>query len=278
MLEGLKRSWDMTLKIVEIMKSDRELMLFPMASGFFMLLAIISFIIPLVALNLLHNLLLAVTALFLFYFVTYFIVIFFNSALVAAVNIRLEGKKPTLAEGMDIALGRIPSIVGWAVISATVGMVLRTLTSGDNKNFIGPLLASLLGASWSLMTFFVIPVLVIEGQDPLSAIKRSLDLWKSVLSSGQNIRNAGTIGIGGGALALAIFLVYLISIMALFYAVGMNSTLLIPALVVFLLLIAVTQVLLNTVNMIFVTMIYHYAVSGEDPENLQIEETIKQVR
>ena len=70
---------------------------------------------------------------FLFYFCQYAVLIFFNSALVAAVMIRLEGGDPTLADGFNAAKARIPAILGYAAIAATVGVLLQSL-----KNSIAP--------------------------------------------------------------------------------------------------------------------------------------------
>ena len=72
--------------------------------------------------------------------------------------IRLDGGSPTLGDGLRIANGRIGTILGYAVISATVGVILRAIQ--ERVGFIGRLIAGLLGAGWAVATFLVVPVIV----------------------------------------------------------------------------------------------------------------------
>jgi hypothetical protein len=101
-----------------------------------------------------------------------FVVIFFNTALVAAAIERLRGGDPTITSGIRAASRRIPSILGWAVIAGTVGLILRVLEQRSD-NMIAKIILRIIGGVWAALTFFVIPVLVAEGLDPISAIKRS---------------------------------------------------------------------------------------------------------
>ncbi|MEZ4502038.1 MAG: DUF6159 family protein [Dehalococcoidia bacterium] len=112
------------------------------------------------------------------FFVTYFIGIFFNSALVAAALERLRGGNPTVGSGLSKAMSHLPAILGWAVIAATVGLVLQILRDRMD-NFIGRLALSLVGGVWAYMTFFVVPLLVSEGIGPVGAIKRSSGLFQA---------------------------------------------------------------------------------------------------
>jgi hypothetical protein len=65
--------------------------------------------------------------LFVFYVVSYFVVIFFNTALITCVNARLNGKEATINDGLSNATKHIGSIFAWALISATVGLILQVL-------------------------------------------------------------------------------------------------------------------------------------------------------
>src|SRR5699024_10357966 len=114
---------------------------------------------------------------FLFYFCQYAVVIFFNSALVAAAMIRLEGGDPTLADGFSAAKARLPAILGYAAIAATVGVLLQSLKNGKN-NVIVRLVGSGLGVAWTLAAFLVVPVLVSRDVDPVEALKESVSLFK----------------------------------------------------------------------------------------------------
>ena len=114
---------------------------------------------------------------FLYYFVNYFVIVYFNAALIGATWIRLLGADPTVADGFRAANRCLPSILGYALIAATVGVILKALRD-QNDSFIGRIVGGILGFAWTLLTFLVVPVIVIENAGPISAIKRSGQLLR----------------------------------------------------------------------------------------------------
>ena len=112
------------------------------------------------------------------YFLLSFFVIYFNTALVGAAMIRIRGGDPTVGDGIAIANRRLPQILGWALISGTVGLLLRVLREQAGNNFLGQIIISMVGGVWAYLTFFVIPTIVVEGVGPVQAIKRSSSLFK----------------------------------------------------------------------------------------------------
>ena len=110
----------------------------------------------------------------LMFFSAYFITIFFNAALISAALERLRGGDPDVSSGLRHAFAHIHTIIAWAAIAATVGLILQILKSRNNgftRFFI-----EMIGGVWEFMTFFVVPVLVSEGVGPIEAIKRSAGL------------------------------------------------------------------------------------------------------
>lgn len=113
------------------------------------------------------------------YFGGLFMVIFFNSALVAAARERLEGGDPNVMSGIRAVRGMWLAILGWTIITGTVGIILQALQSMARENsqgvmrIVAVILISLLQTAWAYITFFVIPVLVVERIGPISAIRRS---------------------------------------------------------------------------------------------------------
>src|SRR5699024_8276994 len=97
--------------------------------------------------------------------------------LVAAAMIRLEGGEPSLADGLNAARARIPAILGYAAIAATIGVLLQSLKNSRN-GFIVRLLGSGLGLAWTLATFLMVPVLVSRDIGPIDALKESVSLFK----------------------------------------------------------------------------------------------------
>ena len=182
------RTWEITKICWRILRQDRELVLFPIFSGLAMLMLAalvmglggatgvferLGAADPQAALQG-GDIVLALAA----YFALSFIVIYFNVALVGAAMIRIRGGDPKVSDGLRIATSRIPQIAGWAAITATVGLVLRLLRNQARDNMFGQIIVSMLGGIWAYLTFFVVPILVVEGLGPIGAIKRSGALFK----------------------------------------------------------------------------------------------------
>jgi hypothetical protein len=126
--------------------------------------------------------------LFCWYVVQYFVVIFFNTALVGAAIAVLDGGRPTVVTALKLALSRIGAILGYAVISATVGVFLQALA--ERLGLIGRLIGGAVGLAWTAGTFLVVPILAAEGVGPWRAIERSTALLHKTW--GENlIGNAG---------------------------------------------------------------------------------------
>ncbi|UPG86185.1 DUF6159 family protein [Luteibacter aegosomatis] len=210
------RSWALMKASANILRQDKELMLFPLLAGICSLLIIATFGWPIfTAIKHHHAALegrnhamppLVMLLAFLFYFVQYTVVIFFNTALAAAALIRLDGGNPTLGDGMRAAMGKMPTIVGYALISATVGMILRAIQ--ERVGFVGRIIAGLLGFGWTLATFLVVPVLAAQDVGPIDAVKRSASLLKDTW--GENVIGNAGIGFVGGILTFCLIAVSLL--------------------------------------------------------------------
>lgn len=118
------------------------------------------------------------------YFGGLYMVIFFNAALVAAARERLEGGDPNVMSGIRAVRGMWLAILGWTIITGTVGLILQALQSMARDNahgvmrIVAIIIVALLQTAWAYITFFVIPVLVVERVGPISAIRRSGSLLR----------------------------------------------------------------------------------------------------
>lgn len=261
MFEKFSRSWELVKASAGVLRSDKELMLFPLISGAATLLVMATFLIPVFALRIFEQGIGVGGAVlgFLFYFCQYSVIIFFNCALVGAAMIRLDGGDPGLRDGFDAAKSRLPSILGYAAIAATVGVLLQGLKSRDN-NFIVRLIGSGLGAAWTLATFLVVPVLVSRNIGPIDALKESVTLLKRTW--GENA--IGNVGIGA-AFGLITFLFLLVGAGLTFAAYQVALPLAITVGVLFVigaLLLGIYQAALSGV---YSAALYRYAVSHEAP-------------
>jgi len=106
-----------------------------------------------------------------------FVAQFFTGVLVAGANERLEGGDPTFGSAFAKASTRVGSLTGWAVINATVGMVLQAIR--ERAGLLGGVVAFLGGAAWTVITWLTVPAIIIEGLGPIAAIKRSIHLLKT---------------------------------------------------------------------------------------------------
>lgn len=109
--------------------------------------------------------------LFAFYFVTSFVVIFFNAALIAAANERFQGRPTGVGAGISVALKRLPQILGWTLVATTVNLILRAIE--ERVGLVGKIIVGLIGVGWAIAIYFAIPAVVLEGVGPIGAIKRS---------------------------------------------------------------------------------------------------------
>src|SRR5690606_36214760 len=109
MFEKFSRSWELVKASASVLRSDKELMLFPVISGMVSLVVLASFLLQMSLLGVFSNGLGPVVLLagLLVSFCQYAVVIFFNTALVAAAMTRLEGGDPTLADGFAAARARL---------------------------------------------------------------------------------------------------------------------------------------------------------------------------
>ena len=190
---------------LRVLRDDKQLTLLPLLSGVATLIVAASFFIP--AALIAHNgatggfsmqpldWVLALAG----YLVLTFVVVFFNAALVYAADRYLHGERITLGEAISAAAARRTILLPWVIVSATVSLFLRAIE--QRAGIVGRIVAAFAGVAWSVVTFLVLPVLVIEGVGPIAAVKRSGELFKKTW--GENlIANAG-IGIVTFVVAIA---------------------------------------------------------------------------
>jgi hypothetical protein len=269
--ERLSNSWRLVKASASVLSADKELMLFPLLSAVMLVLVSVGFALPIfLSENAAGHLEGAASYVigFLFYLVSYFVIFFCNSALVGAAMIRLRGGDPTVADGFRIASGKIGTIFGYALIAATVGMVLRAVQ--ERMGLIGTIVVGLIGMAWSVATFLVVPVLVAEDVNPVDAVKRSMSLLKKTW--GEQVIGGFSIGVVG---ALATFLLALVFIPLIILAVGSGSTGLIAAVVITFVVALMLLALVNaTLSGIYTAAVYRYAAEGDisngfEPEMVQ---------
>ena len=263
MFERIKRSFDLFRASVRILRQDRHLILFPAISAVALLFVLIGFALPVFGFDAIDGLgqggLYSIG--FLFYVVQYFVIFYFNVALVGAVMIRLDGGSPTLGAGLRIANGRLGAILGYAVIAATVGVVLRAIQ--ERVGFIGRLIVGLIGASWAIATFMVVPVLVTRNQGAIGSISESAALLKRTW--GENLAGQAGLGAAFGVIYFGMAAVAVVLGLGVMQLAGAASPVMIAVLVALVVLAFLACFLAHaTLTGIYSAVLYRYAVDGSD--------------
>jgi hypothetical protein len=256
MFATLGRTWDLTKQSFAVLRADKEILLFPVMSAIAAIIVSASFILPLVMTGAFPSEGQEPTAsfyawMFVFYYLNYFVIIFFNSAVVACANIRLSGGDPTVGDGLRIASSRIGRIAAWALVASTVGLILRILE--DRAGKFGRFVVALIGTAWTLITYFVIPVIVFEDLSIFDSIKRSASLFRQ--RWGEEVASGFGFGLLFFLLALPGFFLGLLGFLV--HPVAGVSL----AVLYFLVLAAVA----SAVKGIFNVALYRYATKGEVP-------------
>ena len=254
------RSWQMVKHSASLLQQDRELLVFPLLSSIAAMLVIATFI-PLfdqgAAVSDEQNTI-NVIALGLLYLVEYFVMFFFNSALVGAVMIRMDGGDPTVRDGLRIAWSKVGQIFGYAMIAATVGVLLRVI--GERFGLLGRMIIGLLGFAWTAASFLTVPILVSRDIGPIDAVKESASMLKHTW--GENVISNAGIGLVFMLVYVLAFIV--VGIMLSLAATTGNMPLIAGIIVVSIIAIIFIALLQASLQGIFSAVLYRFATGGQD--------------
>jgi hypothetical protein len=257
-----------------ILLSDKELLYLPIASGIACLcvsvmilagyaLAFPSQITAFAATSATHRLPITQgmwACLFFFYLANYFVVVFFNVALVASASDRLAGGSATINYGLQVAWQWKGKIFQWAILAATVGILLNALE--QRLGWLGRLVTRLIGVAWTLATFFVVPLLAAEDIGPAEALTRSAELFTETW--GEQL-------IGGFSFGL-IFVLLAVPGIALPFFLGraFGSTGVLAGAILMIIYWLLLSIVSAAVQGIFNAALYRYATTKEVPPTFRL--------
>jgi hypothetical protein len=260
------RSWALAKASMSVLRSDKELLVFPLLSVLAVMLVAATFLLPLFGFGVLDGMHrgegvpLGFYALaFSFYLVQYFVVFFFTTALVGAAMVRLDGGDPTVGTGLRIAAGKWLPILGYAAIAATVGMILRGIE--QRAGIVGRIVAGFVGVAWTLATFLTVPVLVAQDVGPVDAVKESAALLKRTW--GEGLIGNGGIGLVGGLAMVAVM--FIGAALVVFLAQAGLGTLAVAVGALALLAFVGIALVQSALGGIYSAALYRYAVAGDAP-------------
>lgn len=260
----MKASW-------QILKKDKELLLLPVISGICCLSVMVIFIIQGLEHGWLKSFANTATVqqrntaywfMFLFYYCNYLVIIFFNSAIIACAVIRMNGGNPTLGDGLQAAVNRFPHIAGWAFIAATVGLLLGMIESGSQRG--RSIIASILGISWTVISYLVIPLIVVEKTNPLFALDFSIEMMRRTW--GEQIIGNFSFGLIFSLLSLPI-----LPFLLLLGKTGSASSFL-PILIPVFIYLIILSIFQSALQAIFNAVMYVFARDGKVPDEFSVEQ------
>jgi hypothetical protein len=268
--DKISRSWTLAGECWDILKEDPALLIFPLLSSLAIMLLLASFAVPVLMVH--HNFpvaladgstahttrLLSYVGIYVFYVISYSIAMFFNTALIAVVLQRLDGEPASVREGLQTALSNLPAILGYALIAATVGMILRAIE--QRVGFIGRIVTAIIGAAWTLATAMTLPVLVVENVGPVEAISRSLDLLRR--NWGENL--IGNVGISIGMAVIAIPLCLLAGLFMMFAISTKGVGIVVLAAIVLLATVVGLSLVSATLHAIYTAALYRFATGSKE--------------
>jgi hypothetical protein len=264
MFETLGTSWSLIKSSAKVLQADRELLIFPIFSSIAVLMLSAVFFVPMLLVGYFNHMssnglqLADYLILFLFYLLQYLIIFFNNTALVGAAMIRIRGGDPTVKDGMKIAYDRFVSIFFYALIAATVGILLSFIKNKGNT--LARVVVSLVGFVWNVATFLVVPVLAVEDVGPIEAIKRSAaylkKTWGEQLVGSFSISTIFT-------LVLIVVMVLAGAFVALLVNAGAQPWAYVSVAAVAILFVLAISLVNSTLTGIYTAAVYQYASTGD---------------
>ena len=192
------------------------------------------------------------------------ITVFWNAAIIASAYERLSsGTNPSFSYGIGRAMKCLPQILVWGIVAGTVGLFIQILEGLSHSEdsplplrFVAGLASFILGIAWWIVTFFVIPIIVLEKAGVLDGMGRSTELFKRTW--GEDV----TSHIGTGLLmTLCIVLLFFISIPLM----TMGEVGVILGMVMLAVGILFAVLFFSTVDAVNRASLFYYAKTGEMP-------------
>lgn len=186
------------------------------------------------------------------------------AGLVKCADEELQGRGSSFGAGLSAAMHHLPALLGWAAIQALVGWLLSAIRNGgQGSNVLGQILrlgiAGIAQVAWSVVTFFVLPAIVLQNRGPIDAIKHSF----SMIRSTWGMQIAGGVRLGFWVFLLGLLPGIISTAGGVFLLISdqiaLGGTLVAIGIVV----IVLAQVLISTLRAVFSVSLFHFADEGQ---------------
>lgn len=253
----------LTRKSWGIVKENRYLLTFPVLGFLISLVPLALFWVPAGYLALNDQYVPAIILAIVGIFANQIVISIAGGGLVASADAELSGGSSSIGHGIGRALARLFPLIGWALISTVVNVIVGLIRGQGNGvgDALRNLAAAGLLAMWQIITFFVLPFIMLEGHGPVSAIKESFALFKAKwgVQIFGGVRIGGLIGL---VTILPGILLVILGFVAAFTASTALVTLGVALIVIGILLFMVGALLISTMKGVFSVVLFRYAKDG----------------
>ena len=186
----------------------------------------------------------------------------FQAGLTVSAAAELEGGHSSLGHGLGTAFGRLGRLARWAFVGTVVNVLIGLLRGNNSGGLVSVIFRNVLAAAadvmWQLITFFVMPAMMLDDLGMIDAIKKSAatfkQRWGTQLSGGVRI---------GGLIGLVAILPAAIAIVGgAFLATSGAWAVGVPIAVIGFVVLAIASLVLSAMRGVFSVVLYRYATQG----------------
>jgi hypothetical protein len=189
------------------------------------------------------------------------VVLFFNSASVVYAIDVMRGGNPTISKALKMVTHRITPLLGWTFIAATVGLIINSIENSSDS--VGKIFSAFLGLSWTVISFLVLPILIVEGHGPITSLKLSTQMLKN--SWGEQLIGHFSFGLIFAILSFPIFFL-------IFLGLQLGGAAAIAGLVVGVLLVVGMGVVQWSLQSIFMGAMYLFVRKENIPSSYSLSQ------
>jgi len=125
---------------------------------------------------------------FVTYLMSAFVLSYMQGVMTHIVYVRAHNGNATLGDGFKASKDQVGALFIWACITSTVGIILRIISDRSEK--LTQIIAAILGVAWSVLTYFVVPSIIIDKKTGFNAVSHSGEVFKRTWGE-TNVTNIG---------------------------------------------------------------------------------------
>jgi hypothetical protein len=256
------RGWQLTKQSWAVIKGDRSLLIFPIVAGVCALItSVVFFGIGAGVGASTDSFWAALPFLIIGLYALIAIGQFFAVALASCATAALDGHDTTFSQGFNAAREKLGIILAWSAVLLVVGGIISALQSlirDQLGGIAGAIFGGLANFAWTVATFFVVPVIALDGLGPKEAIKRSTSLIKARWGEGV----VGSATIGGAVFLLGILPAIGLIALGVF---ALDSVAPVGVLLIALgvIVLVIASLLQSALTAVFRVALYRFATEGD---------------